>query len=179
MSSKLCPCPICARPMEPHRQLCVFCHQAGHVAPDPDRFVTPPPVAAPPQQPPPAVLPVKRSGGTSIGGILTALSIAAIWFMQSPMMNRGSDFEIRVRTSPSSPYSGSYMVVAPGGANSSHSVEGSGAATYPASGASIVSAVFQKKDAEGVLTVELWKGEQLVKTESTVAAYGVVSIAER
>jgi len=58
------------------------------------------------------------------------------------------------------------------------SVEGCDTETFAASG-SIVSVVFQKKDdASNPLTVQLLSGSDVVKEESTTAAYGVVALAK-
>lgn len=35
MAVSLAPCPLCRRPMDPARSVCVYCQQSGHQAPPP------------------------------------------------------------------------------------------------------------------------------------------------
>jgi hypothetical protein len=58
------------------------------------------------------------------------------------------------------------------------SVDGCGTETFAVSG-SIVSVSFQKKDDKSnPLTVQLLSGSDVVKEDSTTAAYGVVALAK-
>jgi hypothetical protein len=61
---------------------------------------------------------------------------------------------------------------------SEKSVDGCGSETFAVSG-SIVSVLFQKKDDAPIpLTVQLLSGSDVVKEDSTTAAYGVVTLAK-
>ena len=72
-----------------------------------------------------------------------------------------------------------YFLEAPvvgGGASNSHSVEGMTPETYTAEG-NMVSVAFQKTTPKGSLTVTILRDDQMVKTETTSAEYGRVTIA--
>ena len=86
-------------------------------------------------------------------------------------------YQVRVVTSPPAAFSGTYGLVSSDGNNSSKTVDGQGTATYDLGTGQIVSAVFQKKEQGGTLSVEVLKDGQQFKVESTSAEYGVVQIA--
>ena len=81
---------------------------------------------------------------------------------------------IQIKVIYSDAWSGNY-----GSLGSSKSVDGTGTETFTISDPElVVSAVFQKgDDSSETLTVEILKNGEVVKSESTNAAYGVVSIS--
>ncbi|MFZ2071509.1 MAG: CFI-box-CTERM domain-containing protein [Halobacteriota archaeon] len=82
--------------------------------------------------------------------------------------------EIRVEGTSGLSFSGSY-----GDLGSQKSVDGTVPKTYTIENpeGDIVSAVFQKQERGGELTVKLVKDGKVVKSESTTAEYGVVSVS--
>jgi hypothetical protein len=91
---------------------------------------------------------------------------------------RGNDYDITVSGKKGLLFRGSYMVVSAGGSTTSKSVLGVVPATYTASG-SLVSASFQKQSERGELEVTITKNGMRQQQESTLAPYGVVTIASR
>lgn len=85
-------------------------------------------------------------------------------------------FEIRVSGTDGTPFSGSYMAVT-NGSSTSHTVDGTIPESYMVSEATMVSVAFQKKSTDGSLTVTILRDGESVKTESTTAAYGMVTVA--
>ena len=82
--------------------------------------------------------------------------------------------EIRVEGIPGLSFSGSY-----GDLGSQKSVDGTIPETYTIENpeGDIVSVVFQKQERGGTLTVKLMKDGKVVKSESTTAEFGVVSVS--
>jgi len=108
--------------------------------------------------------------------ILAALLVPAVALAAgctgAKSSSSGSDVEIRI--SYSGDWSGSY-----GDIGGQSSVDGSGPRTITIEDAeSVVSCAFQKKDAGAVeMKVEIVKNGKVLKSGSTTAAYGVVSVA--
>jgi hypothetical protein len=88
------------------------------------------------------------------------------------------DFEIVVTGDGGLSFHGSYMATQPSGESASRSIEGTTPASYRVKG-NIVSVVFQKKGENGLLRVEIRSGGNVIASEYTTAAYGVVQIATR
>lgn len=87
-----------------------------------------------------------------------------------------SEFSIKVSGTSNAGFSGSYMTTTIDGKSVSKSVEGNLPITYKVEG-NMVSVVFQKKDKEGNLKVEIFKDGKVVSEGETSAEYGVVTIA--
>ena len=85
-------------------------------------------------------------------------------------------FEIRIAGTEGKPFSGSYMVLV-NGSSTSHSVEGIIPQSYIVPDATMVSVAFQKKSTDGTLRVTILRDGESVKTDSTTAEYGMVTIA--
>lgn len=82
-----------------------------------------------------------------------------------------------IKVSYSGSWSGSLGSTSSAGETSTSSVSGTGTKTFDVSG-SFVSAVIQKSDdSSNTLTVQIIVNGNIVKQESTSAAYGVVSVS--
>ena len=93
-----------------------------------------------------------------------------------PFTGSESTFTISVTGTVGAQFSGSYMVTSSGGSESK-SVDGTIPASYTVTG-TIVSVTFQKQAEDiSILKVEIKKGNIVVKSSETTAAYGVVSVA--
>jgi len=116
-----------------------------------------------------------------IGGIVLLFGTCAICVSNSaksplPSVLSGTEFQIKVSGTAGLPFSGSYMVMQPGGQNTSKSVDGVVPVTYSVTG-NMVSVAFQKKIEIGTLKVEILRGGTVVNSSDTTAAYGLVSVA--
>jgi hypothetical protein len=69
------------------------------------------------------------------------------------------------------------MVIKSGGGTTSRSVDGTTPAEYYIGNAEIVSCSFQKMNEYGTLKVEILKGDKVINSSYTTAAYGVVMLA--
>ena len=87
-----------------------------------------------------------------------------------------AEYTIRIAGTDGLKFSGSYMQVGSSGSSESQSIEGTVPAEYTIKGA-IASVVFQKKERNGTLRVEIVRDGKVVKSAETSAEYGVVSIA--
>lgn len=87
----------------------------------------------------------------------------------------GGDAKFEIKVSGDAAYSGAIMVTR-AGKSENRSVEGRAPERYSETG-TIVSVSFQKKDTRGTLQVEIFKNGTSVASQSTNAAYGVVSVA--
>ena len=110
-----------------------------------------------------------------IGIGIIALVIFGL-FASSILVIQASPYtvEIRVEGTWGIPFSGVY-----GDLGSSKSVDGTVPKTYTIEDpeGDIISAVFQKQGKSGELIVKLVKDGKVIKTESTTAEYGVVSVS--
>ena len=110
-----------------------------------------------------------------IGIGIIALVIFGL-FASSILVIQASPYivEIRVEGTSGIPFSGNY-----GDLGSSKSVDGTVPKTYTIEDpeGDIISAVFQKQGKSGELIVKLVKDGKVIKTESTTAEYGVVSVS--
>lgn len=86
-------------------------------------------------------------------------------------------YTIRLSGTDGLKFSGCYLVVEAGGANSSKSVEGTLPKEYEVVGM-ITSCAFQKQAEQGLLRVDLIKDSSSIKGDETTAAYGMVSVAK-
>ena len=64
-----------------------------------------------------------------------------------------------------------------GGDGSSRSIDGHGSQTWKLTGYTVVSAVIQKTTEYGYLTVRILKDGKIVDSQTTTAAYGVVTVS--
>jgi len=87
-----------------------------------------------------------------------------------------STFTIEVSGTADLKFSGSYLVITADGTSTSRSVDGTVPQTYTVTG-TMVSVSFQKRTEGGLLQVRILKDGRAVASESTTAAYGVVSVA--
>jgi hypothetical protein len=109
------------------------------------------------------------------------LLLIVLWWLFAQITGIGprSQFTIRVTGSPGTSFSGSYMVVNSNGGSTSRTVQSTVPENYTVSDASVVSVAFQKKEAGGTLTVELLRDGEMVKSGTTTADYGMVTLASR
>lgn len=151
--------------------------------PTPPRPPAPPPAnpgAWPSQPPPPAAAPQQTYNPAYLWALLVTLLPAALWYLPKSIGGSTSSYEVHVRTSsPGMRYSGLLGTInINGGGSSDRSVDGVGAATSNLDTGQTAAAVFQKHGEGGSLTLELWRDGNRLKTESTSADYGCVSVSD-
>lgn len=114
-------------------------------------------------------------GLTVIGLIIIIIASLALCSCSSSVSSpQDSDFTIKVYGTAD--WSGSIMVVKADGSSITQSYDSIAPRTYSFTG-HIVSCTFQKQVKVGTLSVDILKDGKLVKSGSTTAEYGVVSIA--
>jgi hypothetical protein len=122
MANSLRPCPNCSRQMDASRKTCVFCQQAGIMHPPVQTPVAPEKAATPPPPSQPGIL--HRPIGGSLSAIIFAIILMIRFFGGGgiPGLPSTHRFEVRVSTSPSSGFTGSYGGIGGDGSSTSHSV---------------------------------------------------------
>lgn len=109
-------------------------------------------------------------------GIISLVLVILELFASSTIVVQASPYtvEIRVEGTSGIPFSGNY-----GDLGSQKSVDGTVPKTYTINDpeGDIISVVFQKQCKSGELIVKIVKDGKVVKTESTTAEYGVVSVS--
>jgi len=111
---------------------------------------------------------------TAAGALLALLVFGLIVGFAPVAQASPYTVEIRITGTPGLSFLGSY-----GDLSGLRSVDGTVPATYTIVNPSgdIVSAVFQKMEEMGTLTVQLVKDGVVVESQTTTAAYGVVSVS--
>ena len=116
-----------------------------------------------------------KKAGIIIGSIAIIIIIISI-VTCAGMGLQDSPFQIKVSGTDGLAFSGSYFITTANGQVTSKSVDGIIPDQYTVTG-TIISVVFQKQTELGILRVEIIKGNDVIASEDTVAAYGIVSVA--
>lgn len=122
------------------------------------------------QSPPPQTF-IQKNKYLVIGAIVVVL-ILFFGCALSGLLSGPSHKPVSIEISYGGPWEGSI-----GDSDGQRSVSGNGPRSYDMSGGIVVAVIQKSNDSTGTLTVQILEGDNAVETQSTSAAYGVVSVS--